>query len=71
MNKSKILLIIGILVLVYGFFNVLGAYFLNSLNDITRGNVDDYFIRGLLFCVVGITSIIIWKLLQRGNKKNV
>ena len=67
MNKRKILLILGILVLLYGFLNVWGAYYLKSLNDITRGNVDDVFIRGLLLSIVG-TSLIIASRFLKYNK---
>ena len=67
-NKRKILLTLGTLVLLYGFLNVWGAYYLNSLNDITKGNVDELFIRGLFFCIVGIISICIirWRV-KNGN----
>ena len=68
MNKRKILLILGILALLYGFFNVLGAFLLHSLNDITIGNVDDVFVRGLLFCVVGIALIIASRFLKINKK---
>lgn len=68
MHKSKFLLILGSMALVYGFFNVLGAFVLNGLNDITLGNVDEYFIKGLLFCVVGIVLIIASRILK--VKKN-
>jgi len=64
MHKSKFLLILGSMALVYGFFNVLGAFVLNGLNDITLGNVDDLFIKGLLFCVVGIVLIIASRILK-------
>lgn len=68
MNKRKILLILGILVLLYGFLNVWGAHFFYNQNDMTVGNVDDYFIRGLLFCVVGIVLIISSRFLKINEK---
>jgi len=69
-NKRKILLILGILLLLYGFINVWGAYYLNNLNDITKGNVDELFIRGLLFCFVGIIVSIASIYIIRRNVKN-
>lgn len=70
MNKSKIILIVGILVLLYGFLNLWGSYYLHSLNDITKGNVNDLFIRSLLFCILGTALIIISRFLK-SNKKPI
>lgn len=68
MNTRKILLILGIGTLSYGFFNVWGAFYLHSLNDITRGNVDELFIRGLWISILGIVLIIISRLVKKSLK---